>query len=515
MNKYLVSSILPFVLLFFLASCKSTQPALRSGDGDGKIEFSIFHINDVYEIAPLEGGKTGGLARVATLRQQVKEEGNPSLALLSGDFLSPSLIGTLKQNGEKIAGAQMVECMNVAGIDLVTFGNHEFDISLPSLQKRINESSFEWISSNVLQNGEDGLMHRFYQERSGQKRYLKDSYIWEISDKDGTTARIGFFGVTLSTFPVDYVHYEDPFLEARKAYQHMQSQCDLVLGITHLDRYQDSLLALQLQEVPLLMGGHDHENMKFTAGKTVVAKADANAKTAYIHRFSLDKNNGKIAFISTLVPVDASVATDKATSKVVQKWYEVLEKEIKTVYPNPNEIIYRTPVPLEGREFKVRNEQTNLGNFVVKSMQSAVNKQVAGAIFNSGGIRVDDRLSGDITSQDVFRILPYGGAIFIVDLKGSLLKRVLEYGEKAKGSGAYLQRTGFEFKDGKWYVGANVLEEKKVYSIALNDFLLKGYDIPFLIDDPQLILQKIVPSKGSIASDVRLALIAFLKNGGE
>jgi 5'-nucleotidase/UDP-sugar diphosphatase len=515
MNSYPVSVLIFLLFLYLFSSCKTIQPVNTSGDGDGKIEFSILHINDVYEIAPLEGGKTGGMARVAKLRQDLSNESAPSLAVHAGDFLSPSLIGTLKQNGERVAGAQMVDCMNAAGIDLVTFGNHEFDISMSALQKRINESSFDWISSNVLQNGEDGLKHRFYKMKDGTKEYLKDSYIWEISDADGTSARIGFFGVTLSTFPVDYVFYEDPYLEARKAYEHLQGQCDLVLGITHLYRYQDSLLALQLPEVPLFMGGHDHENMEFKVKNTRITKADANAKSAYVHRFSLNKRGSQVTFTSELVQVNESVAMEKNTQEVVLKWNGILEKEIKSIYPEPEEIIYQSQNPLEGREYKVRNEQTNLGAIVVKSMRHVVSEPTDGAIFNSGGIRVDDQLSGEITSMDIFRTLPFGGAIFIVDVKGELLKRILEYGEEAKGTGAYLQREGFEYKDGNWHVGSEELVPQKIYTIALNDFLLKGFDIPFLIDDPKLILRKIVPPKESLASDVRLAIIDFLKNGGE
>ncbi|MCB0662547.1 MAG: bifunctional metallophosphatase/5'-nucleotidase, partial [Saprospiraceae bacterium] len=467
------------------------------------------------EIAPLEGGKTGGLARVATLRKDLQQEGKPNLALLAGDFLSPSLIGTLKKDGSRIAGAHMVDCMNAAGIDLVTFGNHEFDLSMASLQKRIDESNFEWISSNVLQNYEDGLKHRFYKMQDGQKNYVKDTYIWEIADKDGTLAKIGFFGVTLSTFPVDYVHYEDPFLEARKAYEHLQSQCNLVLGVTHLAREQDSLLALELPNVPLLMGGHDHENMKFKTGNCIVAKADANAKTAYIHRIRLNTSTGKADLQSDLIALNESVGLDPLTSERVAKWYKILDETIKQVYPNPNELIYRTAIPLEGREYKVRSEQTNLGQMVVKSMRKSVSVPVQGSFFNSGGIRIDDQLVGDVTSQDIFRVLPYGGEIFVVDIKGDLLQRVLEYSEANRGSGAYLQRDGFSFKDGKWYVGERVIDKNETYTIALNDFLLKGFDIPFLIDDPKLILKKIVPEKGSLAKDVRLGLIDYLKKGGE
>jgi 5'-nucleotidase, C-terminal domain. len=67
-----------------------------------------------------------------------------------------------------------------------------------------------------------------------------------------------------------------------------------------------------------------------------------------------------------------------------------------------------------------------------------------GALVNGGSIRLDDQLIGAITPIDIFRVLPYGGSIINVTLKGRLLKRVLDYGVLAKGTGAYLHRSGLE-----------------------------------------------------------------------
>ena len=43
------------------------------------IRFNILAVNDVYEIAALENGTIGGMARVATLRDSLKKE-NPNTA---------------------------------------------------------------------------------------------------------------------------------------------------------------------------------------------------------------------------------------------------------------------------------------------------------------------------------------------------------------------------------------------------------------------------------------------------
>ncbi|RME36456.1 MAG: hypothetical protein D6794_08475, partial [Deltaproteobacteria bacterium] len=91
---------------------------------DGRIAFQILQINDVYEIAPLPGDNLGGMARLKTLFDSLYNENPNTLFVVAGDFLSPSLLGSLKVDGERIAGRQMVEVMNHAGVDVVAFGNH-------------------------------------------------------------------------------------------------------------------------------------------------------------------------------------------------------------------------------------------------------------------------------------------------------------------------------------------------------------------------------------------------------
>ena len=46
---------------------------------------TILHFNDVYEITPVEGGRSGGLARVATLRRRLLAENPNTFTLLAGD----------------------------------------------------------------------------------------------------------------------------------------------------------------------------------------------------------------------------------------------------------------------------------------------------------------------------------------------------------------------------------------------------------------------------------------------
>lgn len=506
--------LLSALAILVLLSCDPAKKA-SAPSNDGKIDITILHINDVYEIAPLEGGKIGGMARLATLRKQLKQKNSNTFTVHAGDFLNPSLIGTLELNGEGIRGRQMIEAMNMAGVDLATFGNHEFDLKEADLQKRLNESAFSWTSANCLQN-KQGLLSPFYIEKAGSKNVIPETFTYVAQDADGTQIKIGFFSVTLPSNPQDYVHYEDIFEEAKKAYQALSGTCDVVLGLTHLEIGQDLQVAKMLPGVPLIMGGHEHDNMFHKVGNSYVAKADANVKSAYVHHLSFDHKTKATSIQSELVMLDEKIDFDPQVAALVDRWNKILLTSIVKIVPNPTEIIYTAPQPLDGRESSIRNQQTNLGEVITQAMLMASSEGAVAAIQNSGSIRIDDQISGAVTPVDIFRALPYGGEIFDVELTGQLLKAVLDYGLTKKGSGAYLQwgNISWDAPTTTWMINKKALDPGKNYKIMLNDYLMKGIDIPILKNDSPGIISVKGPGTGKNdpKSDVRIAVINYLKS---
>ena len=156
--KAIRSLFLVSVALFLASACSTSKLTTTTyGKADGKVEWIFLQLNDVYEISPTENGKAGGMARVATIRQKLLNENPNTYTVMSGDFLSPSVIGTLKYEGKGIKGRQMVDVMNALGVNLVCFGNHEFDLDYVDLQARMDESKFEWISSNAFHQVGEGI----------------------------------------------------------------------------------------------------------------------------------------------------------------------------------------------------------------------------------------------------------------------------------------------------------------------------------------------------------------------
>jgi 2',3'-cyclic-nucleotide 2'-phosphodiesterase (5'-nucleotidase family) len=497
----IIKSLLYIVSILLLFSCKKN---------DNKIEFTFLQINDVYEIAPIQGGEFGGLARVETVHQDLLKENKNTMLFMAGDFLNPSLIGTIKVDGERVRGKQMIEVLNAMNVDLVAFGNHEFDVSQKDLQKRLNESNFPWISANVKLKTKEKLMP-FYKETAGKKIPLKETFIKEFTDQDGTKIKVGFISVCIPSNPVEYVEYGNMFVKARASYAAIKDSVDVVFGLTHVKLTNDKRIAKLIPNLPLIMGGHEHTNSYNKIGNVSITKADANAKTAYIHRISYNKKTKKTIVISELKEINATIKSDDKVGLVVSKWQNILKTEIKGIIVNPDEIIYKTKIPLDGRDTQIRSEQTNLGKIITKSMSFAFDDKVDCALVNGGSIRIDDELEGNINAVDIFRVLPYGGAIFKVKIKGRLLKRVLNYGVLAAGTGAYLQRFNAEKVGDKWFVKNQELEIKKTYTVAFSDYLLRGFDIPFLSVENKEVILIYRPKNNELAFDVRKAVIEYLK----
>jgi len=474
-----------------------------------RIYFTILQLNDVYEIAPIQGGKFAGMARVETVRQELLAEDPNTFTVLAGDFLNPSLLGTIKVDGERVRGKQMVEVMNAMNFDLVAFGNHEFDISYQQLQNRLNESNFEWISANVLHNV-DGRAHYFQKVKDGKKQAVNDSFVQTVY-MNGKSLNVGFISVCIPSNPRDYVTYGDIYIEAERSYNEVKSQSDIVLGLTHLEIDQDKEIAKMFPEIPLIMGGHEHKNSYDVVGNTKIAKADANAKTVYIHRFEYDPLTNTVKVKSELRTIDSSIEENPEVAKIVSKWQDILDVKLKEVFEDPYKVVYTTDTPLEARDTPVRTRQTNMGEVITKAMSHAYNDEVDCAFVNGGSIRIDDVLSGDITAVDIFRVLPYGGPVLKVKLKGNLLEEVLNYGEnEGHNSGAYLQRYKAEYKSDNWYINDVVLDPEKEYTIVTSDYLLKGFDIPVLKDTNPDVIEVYTPNKEELAFDIRKAVVNFL-----
>ena len=478
--------LLIICVVFNLFACSSTT------------SFTLLQLNDVYELTPLNAGKTGGLARVATLQKQLKAENPNTYSVLAGDLLSPSALGTAKMNGEALAGKQMIDIFNYLHWDYATFGNHEFDIGKKALLDRLAETKTIFFSSNVL----DAETHK----------PLVNSKETVILTVDGI--KVGFIGITLPELSPPFVTITEPLQATQQAISVLKPQVDMIILVTHQAYEDDIKFAEKLQDVDLIIGGHEHENMLLFRGEnnTPITKADANAKSAFIHRISIDKTTGEKTIKSELVFLNEAMPLDKEANVLIQQWQQKAFDLFKQQGFEPEHIVAHTNQALDGLESSVRNKTTTLTDLIAKSFLNAI-PEADLSLYNGGSIRIDDILpAGDITEYDIIKIMPFGGKLVLVEMSGDLLEKALNANKENQGKGSFLHHANVENNNGQWYIKNQILDKNKSYKVAISDFLVekgdKGLDFLTFKNSPSI---KKLPS---VDIDVRKALIQELSKGG-
>ncbi len=219
------------------------------------ITLTILHTNDQHsriDPLPTDGrkyGGMGGMARRATLIEQIRQQQPNVLLLDAGDIWQ----GTPYFNF--FNGELEYKLMSEMKYDAATLGNHDFDLGLEGLQRQLPHASFPFVSANY----------------DFSKTILQNQFApYKVFEKQGI--RIGVFGLGIELAGLvgknnygDTV-YLDPVATAREVVQELrgQQQCNLVICLSHLGyKYEDGkiddvTLAQQVEGIDLILGGHTH-----------------------------------------------------------------------------------------------------------------------------------------------------------------------------------------------------------------------------------------------------------------
>ena len=424
---------------------------------------TLVHLNDVYEILPVEGGKSGGLARVATVVQALKAAHPAVLTTLGGDYLSPSALGTARIDGQPLAGRQMVDVLNATGLDVATLGNHEFDVSEAAFRSHLVQSKFRIVSTNVTDAGDKPFPG------------VPTSLIVPITSGP-RSLRIGFVGVTIDSTRKPWVRYRDAIASARAELEALRGKVDAVVALTHLSLEQDAQFVEAVPGIDLVLGGHEHENWLMYRGPRFVpvVKADANARSVAIVTLSFGAPGERPSIAVRLQKIDDTIAATPAVDAVARAWVEKAFDGFRREGFSPEAVVATITEPLDGRESTVRNRAGRLTDLIASALAREADP-VDVALFNGGSVRIDDVVPpGPITEYDIIRILPFGGRIVKATLDGALLSRVLEIGLANEGLGGFLHASGARREDGAWLVQGRAIDPGRRYSVALTDFLLSG-----------------------------------------
>ena len=440
-------------------------PALAAAQ-NGTLTF--LHFNDIYEISPVKG--RGGFAPLMTVLKAERERRAGAVTTVGGDFLSPSLLsGTTR-------GEQMTTLFNAMGVDVVGFGNHEFDFGVEVLKARIAESAFPWVGTNIT--GPDG------------KPFPGSVTTWTKTVGD---IKVGFLGVVtpesaqLSAGGADAT-FTNVLAAASLAVKALRDDgANVVVALTHQTIEEDRTLAVKVKGIDLMLGGHDHDPISFYEGSTLILKAGADGHYLGVIDLAVSTKTTEKGPATTVLPAGwrfvstAGVAPDPEVASLVKRYTDQLDATLAAV-------IGRTETDLDSRKDAVRTREATMGNLIADALREGLKADVA--ITNGGGIRADAlRPAGStLTRKDIFAEMPFGNVAVLTVLSGADLLAALEHGvsKVEEKAGRFPQVSGLAFTyDPKLpsgtrvtgvRVGGQPLDPVKTYRVATNDYMLKGGD---------------------------------------
>ena len=482
--------------------------------GDMAGEIVILHTNDVH-------GAVDGYAKVAALKDAYEARGAYVLLMDAGDFIQGDPAVSTSR------GTAAVELMNLAGYDVATLGNHEFDYGYENLKTLEKAAQFPIVDLNVFYDAKVSVAGG----HTSMEKAAFDSHVI-FTAPDGT--RIGVFGLTTPETAtkanpaklqgITFLAGEELFDLARAEVQMLEdAHCAYIICLGHLGIDAESAgnrsmdLLEHVDGIDLFIDGHSHSTQEeilvalggtqtqagsvlVTTGTDMVNGAvltSAGTKLENVGVVTIDKSGrvfAKSYALESLTDADQTVA-DRAAAIRAE-----IDRDYGTVFA-------RTEADLNGEQDPgSRTGETNLGDLITDALAWGAEQEGTGvdaAVINGGSIRASIA-RGDITRKDIHTVLPFDNTLSVVRVTGGELLEALEASTYCTPAplGGFPQVSGMTFtvdaaKAYDWgdrypdstycgpgsiqrvsiqTVGGRAFDENATYTIATNDFVAAGGD---------------------------------------
>ena len=359
-------------------------------------------------IVEYEGGQLsiGGLERISSAARKVRSQVDGALLLSSGDDLIPPLFSIFH-------GVPEIQGMNLAGYDIVTPGNHEFDIGSEAYKDALSFACFEVVSANLVIDDPE----------------LRDR-ILPYTVRKIADIKVGVFGMMTPDFlkicnPGDSTTVDQDIIPiAQKAVDNLvKEQCDLIIGLTHIGVELDRQLARKVTGIDIIIGGHGHQYVYETCGNTIIVQAGSRGEYLGVLRFAFTDDEIVNPTWEKIL-LDSTVGYDSEIHDFIAGYMAEYKDRL-------GQIIGESSVSLDARVDTVRQQESNLGNLIADSWLAWFSDSDI-ALINSGSIRGDKVYpAGPISYLTANEILPFRGELISVEIKGSELKQLLEISASA------------------------------------------------------------------------------------
>jgi 5'-nucleotidase / UDP-sugar diphosphatase len=391
-----------------------------SAQDEETFALTVLHTNDTHASHLPNGDGDGGVARQATVVNQIREEVENAILVDGGDRFTGTLFHTVFE------GQDQVQIMNLLGYQAMTLGNHEFDNGIEILAAFLTGLEFPVVTTNIDVSEEPAL----------------SNIIQRTSILDVNGEQVGVIGlVTADTpelsSPGENIQFNEDYVTVvNEAANELAAQgVDKIVLLTHTGYNVDSEVIPQLTGVDVYIGGHSHtlfsnQNapaageypIEFTgADGNPIYYVQAGSNNLYLGRLDVEFDaegvvtsaSGDTIFLSKYITPDPEA----------QALVEELDTEVAALREEP--IGASSDILLVGDRAVCRVEECNLGNLIADAMRAETGAQIA--LMNAGGIRANIE-PGDITLGDVLTVQPFGNLLSTFDITGADVIAALENG---------------------------------------------------------------------------------------
>ena len=434
------------------------SPAQIINGAESSSEVVIYHTNDTHGYLAGDGESIIGIDQVAGLKESTPD----SILVDAGDATQGLPLASLTK------GADIIELMNLAGYDLMTAGNHEFDFGTDQFLSNVKLADFPILAANIYQDGQP-LLQDVQEGNNG---------CHTIIERDGL--QIGFFGITTtdtagSTNPAGIagLEFKDEIETAKNEIDHLESEgADVIIAICHMGDMDASCTSVDLanaltgeyqDKLDILIDGHSHtiENEE-TNGVLIV---QTGSGMTGVGKLTLTVSGDEVsAEEQLLTPQDLTDITPDAA--VAEQLTQIQDTQAELL----NESVGTSETTLWAGQIGVvavtRLVETNYGDFTADAFRAAAESYVQTlgtdtdlpiiAMENGGGIRAMSP-NGNVTMGDLISAFPFSNTIYMKKVTPAVLYDVMEVSgttldgqDKETGmllqqtnSGGFLQISGF------------------------------------------------------------------------
>ncbi len=375
-----------------------------------KKEIVILHTNDIHgRVFPFYDKKSqsyiGGTTNLATKIAEMRLiYGKDNVLLLdAGDMSQGTPVSNI------FYGDPITDYMNYVQYDCSTFGNHEFDWDKEQLVRQVERRKFPMVCANLVD------------KNTGKTPDFAKPYI--IVEKAGM--KIGIIGLATPSTPkmcfpknVEDFKFLDPVEAVNKYKAELQKQGVKVIGIVSHNGYEEEKeMAQKLSGIDFIVGGHSHTvvpNPELVNGIPVLQAGDWGRYLGFA-QLEIDADTGKLlSFKGRLIPItsyDVKLHEDLMT-------YENKVKEIMS------EVIGEISADASNQRTRKDSATTSVGDIMTDIIKEITGSDIA--ICNTHGLRAS-LTKGPITREALFYVLPFDNTLMTFDVKGSDLKKIIEY----------------------------------------------------------------------------------------